>query len=132
MKILVNSSIRDLDSKGMNLSAKAGAARPQETGRHTISKFRRAVKVKITIKDRKRGNMAAEFKGEKTVSERRRTYDTKSFRLHSVQESCMCGASPHMSCVLHTRADKAFLYGHQLCGGEKLAETIQNAQLRGS
>ncbi len=28
----VNSSIRDLDSKGMSLSAKADAARPQEGG----------------------------------------------------------------------------------------------------
>ncbi len=47
MKILVNSNIRDFDSKGMSLSAKAGAARPQERGRHAISKFRTAVKVKI-------------------------------------------------------------------------------------
>ncbi len=41
--MLVNSSIRDLDSKGMNLSAKADAARPQEEGRHAVSKFRRVV-----------------------------------------------------------------------------------------
>ncbi len=68
VKILVNSSIRDLDSKGMNLSAKASAARPQERGRHAVSKFRRAVRVKITIEDRKRDNMAAEFKKEKIVS----------------------------------------------------------------
>ncbi len=32
MKILVNSSIRDLSSKGMSLSAKAGATWPQEGG----------------------------------------------------------------------------------------------------
>ncbi len=68
MKILVNSSIRDLDSKGMSLSAKAGEARPQERGRHAVSKFRRAVRVKIMIEDRKIGNMAAEFKREKIVS----------------------------------------------------------------
>ncbi len=54
--MLVNSSIRDLDSKGMSLSAKAGAAR------HAVSRFRRAVRVKITIEDRERGNLAAEFK----------------------------------------------------------------------
>ncbi len=65
--MLVNLSIRDLDSKGMNLSAKAGAARPQEGGRHAVSKFRRAVRVKITTEDRKRGNLAAEFKREKIV-----------------------------------------------------------------
>ncbi len=32
VKMLVNSSIRDLDSKGMSLSAKAGVSRPQERG----------------------------------------------------------------------------------------------------
>ncbi len=32
MKILVNSSIRDLDSKGMSLSGKASAARSREGG----------------------------------------------------------------------------------------------------
>ncbi len=52
--MLVNSSKRDLDSKGMSLSAKAGAARSQEGGRHAVSKFRRAVRVKIKIEDRKR------------------------------------------------------------------------------
>ncbi len=52
--MLVNSSIRDLDSKGMSLSAKAGAARPQEGRKHAVSKFRRAVRVKITIEDRER------------------------------------------------------------------------------
>ncbi len=92
--MLVNSSIRGLDSKGMSLSAKVGAARPQERGRHAVIKFRRAVRVKITIENRKRGNMAAEFKREKIVSER--TDETKSLRLHSVQESCMCGVLPHM------------------------------------
>ncbi len=30
--MLINSSIRDLDSKVMNLSGKAGAARPREGG----------------------------------------------------------------------------------------------------
>ncbi len=53
--MLVNSSIRALDSKGMGLSAKAVAARPQDRGRHAVSKFRRAVKVKITIEDRQLG-----------------------------------------------------------------------------
>ncbi len=38
--MLVNLSIRDLDSKGMSLSAKAGAAKPQEGGRHAVRKFR--------------------------------------------------------------------------------------------
>ncbi len=88
----VNSSIRDLDSKGMSLSGKPSAARPLEGGRHAVSKFRRAVRVKITIEDRKRSNLAAEFKREKNVSEKRRIDESKSLRLHSVQESCVRGA----------------------------------------
>ncbi len=64
--------------------------------RHADSKFRRAVRVKITIEDRKSGKLAAEFKREKILSERRRTDETMSLRLHSVQESCVREAPPHM------------------------------------
>ena len=62
MKMLVNSCIRGLDSIGMSMSRKSSAAGPREGGRHAVSKFRRAVSVEISIKDRKRGNIAAEFK----------------------------------------------------------------------
>ncbi len=64
-------------------------------GRHAVSKFRRAVRVKITIEDRERGNLTVEFKREKIVSERI-TDETKSLRLHSIPESCVRGAPPHM------------------------------------
>ncbi len=37
VKMLVNSRIRDLDSKGMSLSGKASAARPQEEGGEACS-----------------------------------------------------------------------------------------------
>ncbi len=47
--------------------------------------------MKITIEDRKRGNMAVEFKREKIVSENSRTDETKSLRLHPVR-----GALTHM------------------------------------
>ncbi len=50
--MLVILSIRDLDSKGMSLSGKAGAARSHEGGKHAVSKIRRAVRVIITIDDR--------------------------------------------------------------------------------
>ncbi len=49
-----------------------------EGGRHAVSKFRRADRVKVTTEDRKRGNLAAEFKREKIVNERRRTDEMKS------------------------------------------------------
>ncbi len=94
--MLVNSNIRDFNSKGMSLNGKESAARPRERGRHAVSKFRRAVRVKITIEDRERGNLAAEFEREKIVSERRRTDETKNLRLHSVHESCVRGTPSHM------------------------------------
>ncbi len=118
MKMLVNSSIRDLDSKGMSLRVKAGTARPQERGRYAVSKFRRTVRVKITIEDRKRGNLAEEFKREKIVSERRRTDETKSLRLHSGQKSCVCGAPP--THVMRTPYE----------GGQGLCIWISNVQGR--
>ncbi len=40
--------------------------KPREREMHAVSKFRKAVFVEITTEDRKRGNMAAEFKREKT------------------------------------------------------------------
>ncbi len=83
--MLVNSCTRNLDSKGMSLSSNACAARLREKEKYAVSKIRRPVRVKITIEDRKRGNMAEKFKREKSVSERRRTNETKSLRLHSVQ-----------------------------------------------
>ncbi len=89
--MLGNSSIRDLDSKRMNISRQAGAARPREGEEECSNKFRRAVTVEITIEDRKRGNKAAEFKRKKIVSERR-IDETKRLILHSIQKGV--GGSP--------------------------------------
>ncbi len=85
MKILVDSCMRGLDRIGVSKSGKSSSAIPQEGGRLAVSKFRRAVNMKIAIKDRQRSNSAAGFKAKKTVSERRRASKVKSFRLHSVQ-----------------------------------------------
>ncbi len=63
-----------------------------------FSKFRRAVRVKITIEDRKRGNMVAKFKREKTVSGRRRTDEEPHTPLCPKE---LCGwSSP--TCEMHT------------------------------
>ncbi len=43
----------EIKDNGMRLSRKSCAARPREGWRHAVSKFRRAVSVKITIEDRK-------------------------------------------------------------------------------
>ena len=68
MKILVKSCIRKLDRIGMRVSGESCAVGLQEGGRHTVSKFRRAVTMKIAIKDSKRSNIAAKFQRLKTVS----------------------------------------------------------------
>ena len=60
MKILVNSCIRKVDRIGMRMSRKSYEVRPREVGRHAVSKFRRAVSMKIIVADSKRCNIAAE------------------------------------------------------------------------
>ena len=67
MKMLVNSCISEVDRIGMRKSRKSCAARPQEGGRHAVSKFRRAVTMKIAIENRKRSNIAADIERLKTV-----------------------------------------------------------------
>ena len=52
MKILVNSWIRKMNIIWMRKSRKFCAARPWEGERHAVSKFRRAVSMKIAVEDR--------------------------------------------------------------------------------
>ncbi len=111
VKMLNTSCIRDLDNKGMSLSGKASAATLRDFGeKHAVSKFRRAVRVKITTEDKKRGNMLAEFEREKIISESKRTGEM-GFRLRSVQMSCVRGGPPHVRCIFHSRAKKDSVYG---------------------
>ncbi len=92
--MLVNSSIRDLDSKGMSLSGKASVTRPREGGRHAVSKFRRAVRVKITIGDRKRGTWRRNLRGKRLSVRkgelmRRRALDS------TLSRKAVCLEHPH-------------------------------------
>ena len=52
MKILINSCIRKMDRIGMRRSRKSCAARPWKGRRHVVSKFRRAISMKIAVEDR--------------------------------------------------------------------------------
>ncbi len=85
MKILVDSCINGLDRIRVSKSGNLSSAGPQEGGRHAVSKFRRAVRMKIAIKDKQRSNSAARLNTKKTVSGVRRANKAKSFRFHSVQ-----------------------------------------------
>ena len=68
MRILVYSCIREVDRIGVRGRRKSCVARPREEERHAVSKIKRAVSMKIAVKDSKRGNIAAERKRLKTVS----------------------------------------------------------------
>ena len=56
-----------------------GAARPPEEGRLAVSKIRRAVSMKVTVENSKRGNITAKRERLKTVSQKRGIDETKSF-----------------------------------------------------
>ena len=58
---------------------KSCAARPRDQGRHAVAEIRRAVSMKIVVKESKRGNIVAMRKRLKTVSQRRGVDETKSF-----------------------------------------------------
>ena len=53
-RILVNSCISEVDRTGVRGRSKSCAARPREQGRHAVSEIRRAVSMKIAVKESKR------------------------------------------------------------------------------
>lgn len=58
---LINFCIRGLDRAVMNVSRKSCAVRMQ-MGKHAVSKFRKAVSMRIATEKGKRSNTAARFK----------------------------------------------------------------------
>ena len=58
--------------------SKSCAGKPREQGRHAVSEIRRAVSMKIVVKESKRGNIAAMRKRGKTVSQKRGVDKMKS------------------------------------------------------
>ena len=77
--MLVYSCIREVDRIEVRERRQSCAARPPEEGRHAVSKIRRAVSMKITVEDSKKGNIVAIRERLKTVSQRRGTDEMKSF-----------------------------------------------------
>ena len=71
MRVLINSSIRESNRILVRGRRKSCAARPQEEGRHVVSKINRAVSMKIVIKDSKRCNIPAKKETEDIQSEER-------------------------------------------------------------
>ena len=60
-----------MDRIGVSGRSKPRAARPQEQERHAVNKIRRAVSMKIAVKESKRGNIAAMREVEDSQSEER-------------------------------------------------------------
>ena len=58
---------------------KSYTVKPWRERRHAVGKIRRAVSMKIVVKEGKRGNIAAKRKRLKTVSQRRGVDKMKSF-----------------------------------------------------
>ena len=64
---------------GVKERGKSFVARPRMQGRHAVNKIRRAISMKITVKESKRDNLAGMRKRLKTVSQRRGVDKTKIF-----------------------------------------------------
>ncbi len=62
----------------VSVSRKSSAAGPQEEGKHAVSKFRKAVSMKIAVKDRKRCSFTAEFDRRKIPSKSKVDDESKS------------------------------------------------------
>ena len=71
--------MREVDRIGVGGRGKSCAPRPREQGRHAVNEIRRAVIMKIALKESKTGNIAAMRMRLKTVSQRRGVDKTKSF-----------------------------------------------------
>ena len=68
-----------MDRIGVKVRRRSCAARLQEEGRQAVSMIRKAAGMKITVEDIKRGNNTPRRYRLKTVSQRRRVDETKSF-----------------------------------------------------
>ena len=70
VNILVNSCINMVDIIGVKGSRKSCAARLWEGRSYTISKFRKAVTMKISVEGSKRYNIVVDCEKLKTIKER--------------------------------------------------------------
>lgn len=48
----------------------------------------------------------------------------------TAEKGCVCATQSHVRCILHTRVDKAFVYGQYVEGRRDLMETKQHLTSR--
>ncbi len=121
--MLVNSSIRTLDSKAMSVCGKASAARPREGGRHAVSKFRRAVRVEITIEVREREPTRRRNLRERRLPVKERELMRRRALDSTLSRRAVCVEPPHTCDAYSIRGRTRPLYMDNCAG------TIQNVQL---
>ena len=71
LRILVNSCIREVNRIGVRGRSKSCAARPREQGKHAVSEIRRAVSMKIVVKEQERQHYSDEKNAEDSQSKER-------------------------------------------------------------
>ena len=111
MEMLVKSCIKDLDKMKESFSRKLSVAEPQEEGRHAVSKFRRAVSMKIAIENRKSCNITAHLEENKAACKSREVAET------NWTCECIPTTTPlthETYSLLHMGADKALINREQL------------------
>ncbi len=125
--VLVHSCKRDLDSIGVSLCRKTSMTRTREEGRHAGSKFRRAVSLKIAIKNEREATSRWDLRGRRELVRegdlmRRKAFDSTLFN------RAVCVEPPHTWHTYSIQGRTRPLYiVKQLIGGEKWLETVQNA-----
>lgn len=92
MKMLVNSCVSDLVT--MRSSRKSRAATPQEGEGMILASSEES------IEDNREATWLRDLGGKRLSRKRKRTNETKSFHIHSVQKSCVGGAT--LTCGMHT------------------------------
>ena len=86
----------------VNFSRKTSVAWLQNEGRNAVSKFRRAISMKIAKKDRKNCNITEELDRRKAASKSKSVKASKSLSLHCIQMGRVIGSPNYMRCILHS------------------------------
>ena len=94
VNIVVDSCKRYLYRKGVRCFRESSVAWSPKKGRHTTTKFRRTVAMKIAIEERQRCNTAASRK-KLRVGVGRGLDKTESFRLHLTQKGRVRRVTPN-------------------------------------
>lgn len=115
----MNSCKRGLYRKEVSFSRKQTAARLRQEWKQRLTKFRRAVSVKMAMEDREASNFEGKFKRLKPGS-KGDTDETKGIWLDSDRRRCM-GEAPHTRDACPIQGRKRPLYTVRTVEGNRSA-----------